>query len=480
MIGLSVSNRRACHRWLTIVAIAVAVAVGGGAALASEIGVIESYAGARPKDAALILAPLVKELEGRGHVGPRQIGPRVVERVSRPGSLGPEAVQRAIRLAEQGRRHWIEAEFDQAIAVLEEAVSLFHSSPAAFAADTARREVLLGALMYTSMAKRRLGRGDDAAATMAEVIRSFADTPFDRVQFGPEGFELYRAVKREVEAARTGRLRVEVDDEDAAIFINERFAGAGNVFDAAVPPGRYRVYTHKGATPGRLHLVDVAPGGSATVTIDWALDAALTAGAALVFADERSRALLESDKAVAIAQRIGLAGVIVVGIREYQGRRAIVGSLLSLDTGRTQRTAAVALEPSLPSEETVRGLARFLASGESAPGLLLPLDEPSHDRRRSYGLWKWGALASGAAAVATGVVLIQMDGPIRDADGNQTPEQRDTRTAGIVSTSAGAALLITGVTLWVLESRSGGKERPRAALVPLPSGGVAFTMGGQF
>jgi hypothetical protein len=123
MIGLSVSNRRARHRWLTIVAIAVAVAVGGGVALGSEIGVIESYGGARPKDAALILAPLVKELEGRGHVGPRQIGPRVAERVSLPGSLGAEAVQRAIRLAEQGRRHWIEAEFDQAVAVLEEAVS---------------------------------------------------------------------------------------------------------------------------------------------------------------------------------------------------------------------------------------------------------------------------------------------------------------------------------------------------------------------
>jgi hypothetical protein len=471
---------RSLVKALTLTAVAIASTTGGGAAFGSEVGVVESYAGTRPKDAALLLAPLVAELEALGHLGPEQVGVRIAERVSRPATLGDEAVQRGIRLAEQGHRHWLEAEFEKAVSALDEAVAILQASPAAFAADTQRRGVLLRALMFSAMARQRLGRADEAAATMAEVTRSFGDMPFDRVQFGPEGFALYRAIKAEVEAARTGRLRVEVDDPDVAIFVNERFAGAGDRYEALVPPGRYRIYTHKGTTPGRLRVVDVVPGGRAHVAIDWTLDAALGGDATLVFSDERDRARHESDKAVAVAQRIGLSGVIVVGIREYQGRRAIVGSLLSLDTGRPQRTAAVALEPSLPSASTVRGLARFLASGESVPGLLLPRDEPSAERRRSYGLWKWGALASGAAAVATGVVLIQMDGPIRDAAGNQTPEQRDTRTAGIVSSSAGAALLITGVTLWVLESRSGGKETPRAALVPLPSGGVAFTMGGQF
>lgn len=274
-----------------------------------------------------------------------------------------------------------------------------------------------------------------------------------------------------------------------ALFVNERFAGAGTSFNEELPPGVYRVYAQKGSVAGRLHTVDVSPGSEASVRIDWGLDAAIRTQkfVGLVFGDETTRNELEAERAIAVAQQLGFGGVVVLGIREHEGRRAILGSLLSIDTGKTLRSAAVVIEPTLPAEDTLRGLARFLAGGKAVPGVIVPTATASEeivarpsarsDRRAGSRAWKWLALGSGIAVAGTGAWLIHIDGPIIDSQNNYTAEQYETKTMGIVALATGAALVGVGVVLWLREPTP---ERARKVGIVPTQRGLAITLGGTF
>jgi hypothetical protein len=225
------------------------------------------------------------------------------------------------------------------------------------------------------------------------------------------------------------------------------------------------------------------------VRIDWGLDAAIRTQkfVGLVFGDETTRNELEAERAIAVAQQLGFGGVVVLGIREHEGRRAILGSLLSIDTGKTLRSAAVVIEPTLPAEDTLRGLARFLAGGKAVPGVIVPTATASEeivarpsarsDRRAGSRAWKWLALGSGIAVAGTGAWLIHIDGPIIDSQNNYTAEQYETKTMGIVALATGAALVGVGVVLWLREPTP---ERARKVGIVPTQRGLAITLGGTF
>lgn len=454
---------------------------------AAPIAVLESYAGERPKDAAVLLAPVLDELGRLGYASAPELRRRADTRMSRPGDLGAVPAELAVELTTNGYDAWLDGRIEEAATRMEKAVRLFQFNPAAFATATERRTELMKALVILSLARKRLGKIEESSRAMAELVRSFPDMPLDHRLYGPEASALYRAVAKDVAALRRGRLRVEASDDAVALFVNERFTGAGTAFDEELPPGVYRVYAQKGAVAGRLHTVEVSPGATVTLRIEWDLDAAVRTRdfIGLVFEDESSRSRLESQLAISVAQKLGLGGVVVLGIREHEGRRAITGTLLSIDTGRALRAAAVVVEPTLPAEDTLRGLARFLAGGKLVPGLIVPSTSAdavappgrSADRRTRSTTWKWLALGTGLAAAGTGVWLIHLDGPILDDQGNHTADQYETKGLGIGAIAAGAALIGTGILLWVREPSS---ERPRAVgLVPTHRG-LAVTLRGTF
>lgn len=242
--------------WLVAWVLVVAPAVGA----AAPVAVLESYGGERPKDTDVLLAPVLGELVRLGYPSAPQLRQRAESRMSRPGDLGAAEAERAIALTNQGYEAWLEGRIEEAAKLMEEAAALFQANPAAFATATERRKELMKALVILSLARKRLGTSEPSARAMAEVVRSFPDMPLDHRLFGPEAGTLYRGVAKDVSEVRRGRLRVEASDDAVALFVNERFTGAGTPFDEQLPPGTYRVYAHKGAAAGRLHLVEVAPG----------------------------------------------------------------------------------------------------------------------------------------------------------------------------------------------------------------------------
>lgn len=146
------------------------------------------------------------------------------------------------------------------------------------------------------------------------------------------------------------------------------------------------------------------------------------------------------------------------------------------------------LEPTPPNKGALIALARFLLGDPPsrdldvlAPrGATITVEPPSHrdDRggRRRSGVWKWVALAGGAAAIGTGLYLVSIDGPIKDSNGDFTADQYDTRLPGIVSIAAGTALVATGIALWVFE-----RKGPSVAAAPPDTGrGIVVSFSGGF
>jgi len=468
-----------------LAASAIALAAAPARADSRNIIVLESYDRRQPKDAERLLAPLLDELGGLGYIVGADLASRISAAMSLPGETGERNVAAAIRAVDAGWSSWLNGDFKAAIDTLTGAVDILHENPATFASAPEHRELMMRALVGVALGLQRLEHGDRAQTAMAELIRSFPDQELDRAEFGPEAYALYRRVAAELREQRPGSLRVAVDDDGAAVFINERFAGTGEVVQTRLAPGRYRVYVRRGRTGGRLHIVDVAAGVDRVVSIDTALDAALRSaphfiGLRFNGADERAR--LESGKATAIAREVGASGVIVVSIRQFEGRRSIVGSLLSLDSGKPQRSAAIAVEPTLPTESVVRSLARFLAGEDPAPGLIVAAPRPdlvaTGPRESRFGAWPWIAAGVGVAAIAAGAVLFDLDGPIFDDQDRHTPDEYRTRNAGIGLTVGGVVAIGAGVTMWLLDRRDSSAVEP--TLAPGDGGGLTFGIAGSF
>lgn len=461
-----------------------------GAARADMIA-LESYAGSRPRDAGDLLEPLLSEMESRGFISGAPLVESANERISQPATfLSGAELAEARRLIEAGIAQYREGQFEEAASTIERGKRILDGAPATLAREQGQRDVLFDALVYLAQSNSRQGRGVEATRAMAELIRSFPDKEISNARHGPEPRKLYRKVKKDLEAQGLGSLEIEIDDDKTVVFLDERYVGVGGSTVNKLYPGRYRVFVQQGEKPGRVHEVDVDAGATAKLAISWGIDSALQTGdqyAALVYDSEEARSEHEAVHAIRIARALNATGVAIVGIRDYKGRRSIVGTLLSLDSTKPVRTAALAVEPVEPSAEKLRAMGRFLAGDEAAAKLFANLagaaeeETPksgSHDvgAGRPFRTWKWIGVVGGLATVGTGVALIAMDKPAV-TDGERQGDARETRTAGIVTTAVGGVLTLAGVYFWIRDGKDAKKSR--MALVPT-AGGATFVFSGRF
>ena len=473
-------------RAILLAALAAPIAVADAAA---EPIVLESYGAPRPEDADRLLAPVMSELARAGFPAIAEVEREIDARLSRPaGSLDDARAADAVRSIEAGYKKFLAGDFAGAVADLERGLTPLRAAPGAVAGKDDRRSAVMRGLLGVALSQRRLGHQTEATSAMAELIRSFPGREISYKDYGPEPREFFQKVKGELAREGNGAIAVDVDDDRAVVYVNERFVGVGDQTAPDLPPGRYRVLVQQGDQLGRVHEVEVEAGRTATVNVSWPLDSALGAGAALVFPDEGARADNEARHSVRVARALGAQSVVVLGIRDNRGRRSVVGAVYSADSTRPLRSGAVAVEPVVPEAERLAALARLLAGDEAAAGLVAPLAEsprstPEADDRdgggggRPFRVWKWVALGGGVAAVAGGVTLIAIHH--EPEEGSRDASSRETRVPGIVAAAAGAALTGLGVYLFVRDARD-RREESSAAIVPLDSGGAAFVLSGSF
>ncbi len=495
----------------------VVVAATAQAASAAPGGVVlESYTGDRPDDATRLLSPLLDELAKRGVVGGYDVVGRKYEaEVSRPTSspegLTPDFADRV----ERGHKAWIEGKFDEAVSLLSPMIEAAHANPGAFAQNQPLRERLLKGLIALALSQQRMGDPSSSRTTFGEILRSFPDTQLSRATYGPDAYNQFEEVRRA--ATTRGRLTVKVPDESGVVFINEHFENVGTTSKADLVPGDYRVYVQLGKQLTRSHTVIVRGNQETTLALQPAYDAAIRTTphwTGLGFATQAERERNESAFAAKFAREIAAGSVIVIGFDQSRGRASIVGSIVSLDTGREIRRASLALEPE-PPVERVRALARFLAGDQATNGIDVQLGgdvrvaapkpnakpesvaaaatpepaasapEPAGNDRAAthdgpWGGWKYvtGGLAVGA--LATGVTLFALDGQcsVDVSGGLPCPMKYDNHPFDYIAVGAGVAL--AGVTLYLFLHHPKHAPTNTAYVVPTRDGAFAGYRTAQF
>ena len=197
-------------------------------------------------------------------------------------------------------------------------------------------------------------------------------------------------------------------------------------------PGEYRVVAMLNKQPSRNHIVTVRANAETTVEIDAKLDQAVhTIGyTGLSFATPEARDDTRPQYAAKFATAVGANAVAVVGIDKVRGKSAVVGTLVSLQSGREIRRASIPVEPD-PSTERLRALARFLGGEEPAPGLDVKFSSEEDTtsastrsamiaksvprrraRRRSgrWGGWRWITAGLAVAGLVGGGYATYLDG----------------------------------------------------------------------
>jgi hypothetical protein len=463
--------------------------------------VLESYTGQRPGDVARLLSPFHEELATRGFMTGDTLARRFEGTVSRPAMTKEGLPSDFEDRVERGHKAWIAGRFDEAISTLGPILDAAHASSGAFAQNQPLRAHLLKASIAYALSQQRKGDLAAAKATLGEVLRSFPDTQLSRAQYGPEAFELYEQVRQANAQGGRGRLAIKVSSASTVVFVNERFQNVGsNVDKGDVVPGEYRVYLQEARQLSRVHRAIVKPDQTTDVVIDMGFDTALHTSASYTgfpFASASDRARHEARYAVAFAQAIHASSLIVVGLDLVNGRPAITGALLDLNTGRDIRRASLALDPE-PTSERVRSLARFLAGEEPVEGIDVEIpktvkpsnpvasDEPvAHASNRRWMLWT--GVAAIAAGAGGGALAIKFVGDAHDArdernrvcavsctsEQSRTLEERQHRANrnAVISGVAGGLFVATGVVLIVLSRRS--SDPPSIALAPATGGALA-------
>ncbi len=450
---------------------------------------LEVFTGDRSPDASRLLSPIFDELAHNKISSGDTVGRLFETAISRPARTEKGLPSDFNEQADRGFKLWAQGKFDESIKILLPLVELAHRNSGAFAKDTALREPLRKAMIGLALAQQRNGDPGAMRSTFEEMVRSYPDANLPRATFGPEASQAFEDVKKGVLAAGTGKLTVRVVD-GGVVFVDEAYRGSGTT-TVEVPPGEYRVVVIANDQPSRTHYVNVHSGGEAAVVVDAAFDQSVrtTGWTGFQFATGAARDAHEAGYAAQLAHDIGAKSVALVGIDQVKGRPSIVGSLISLETGREIRRASIALEPD-PSTERLKALAKFLA-GE-APGEGLEVAEVGARREparvgehetidaggeitvdRRWGGWRWISLVPTVGLFGVSAYLYHLNGSckVEPTNGSTCVTLYDNSPADRATLIAGIPFAALSIYLFATQTKTVSART--AYVLPTANGAVA-------
>jgi hypothetical protein len=461
-------------------------------ASAEKSGVIESHVLTRPPEAARLMPAVLDYYGATGYLVGPSLGEKLEEVWGAPGrEMTADELTEATALIDKGYRAWIQGEFADAVKHLTRGLERFMANPATLAREPLNRQVVFKALVYKAAAHRRLNETDQATATMAELIRSFPDTPVSRSTHGPEAFEFYQAVRQQVTTQGRGQLIVTVDDPNVVLFVNGRYEGVGKITKTDLVPGEYRVYMQKGTVSGRMHKVSIEANRETKLQVEWIFESSLVTGPTWVGFAFLSRDLQQKNElefAKRIGIRMGMVNLVIHSIEIKDRTRSIVGRVLSVATGSYPRSGMIQLDPLEPTPDGMKALGVYVSGGPLEGPVKIsqpPADVAggAADTGPPMNPWvipAWGSAAVGAGTLGLGIFLMVRDGNCSGSAPANTQCQKvyDTMLPGIGLAAGGLA--VGGLSAYFFYKA--GKWRslhPVAAIAPT-SGGAVFTFSGAF
>lgn len=437
--------------------IAALACLGSATAAAEPAGlVLEVHGESRPHGASEILAPVLAELEGRGFAARADAREMIEARVSRPGSSGAVSIDALRERITAGYRRFIDGKVAAAVLDLRHALGVIRANPAVMVLHQPMQSFHLRALVGLALGERRLGREREAAAVMAELVRTFPGAEISSREYGPEAVELYNDVQARLRREGSGRLVVETGDQSAVIFVNESFRGVVRV-DLSLPAGNYRVCIQRGKVVGRVHDVAIERDRESRLVVDSGLDAAVRSESWTgLSVDSDARAI---EYGAALGRAVGVTQVVLLAIRSGGEGPQLVGTVVSVRDRRALRQASLSLSPP-PSEPARAALGRFLSGGDPTDDLEVSIQDgrpgvaeapaAAEESGRFSPAWKWGIAGGAVAAAGTGIFFFALDGSCRGPErAGECPEFWTTNKHGWAAVGVGGALgMMAGYLFW--------------------------------
>jgi hypothetical protein len=467
------------------IAIAIMAAMAGsahaGPATASPILVLEAYGGKRPANVDRFMNPLRAELERRGFAArPETITKVFGSCIPRPGIADKKTTTAEILdLINKGYKEFSNAKFQDAAKKLTDALAMVDRNSALLVLDTSNQKVVYKAYVALAISQSRLGLTDQAAATMAELIRIFRTQPLSRTEYGPTVEQFSRRIYKEVSTQPRGRLRISTGNPRAMIFVDRLFRGVDSVTLDDLIPGTYQVLVQEPPNTGLAYKADVPEGGDVGLDAQWEIDTSLIVSSQWIgfeFTSDAERRK-EATFGGSLARRCGTQeSFAVIGTMKLQGRPALIGTLYHA-TGRVLRSAVIVLEDALDDADdaTLGALAQFLSDGTPAAGIDIVIRngqaEAPHPARRRSTLAGKLLVGAGAAAMIGGGVLHALDEDVHPT-GPQKPTYYDSAGPGIALGAAGVVAIGAGIWLW---TRGGHRSAVPFVSIGRSGGGIGLT-----
>ncbi len=443
---------------------------------------LEAYTGERPADASRLVTPIFDELAARKFATGDTLAHTFDGSISRAPQTASGLPSDFGEQADRGFKLWVGGRFDEAIKQLVPLVEAAHANTGAFATAPALREPLRKAMIALGLSQMKTGDQAAMGVTFGELVRAFPDAQLSRATYGPEAFDAFEQVRRETNASGRGKLTVKVADEQAVVFIDEAYRAIGTT-TAELVPGEYRVVAVVNKQPSRSHKVVVRAGGETTVVVDNGFDQAVrTSGwTGFSFPTEAVRDAHEAAYAIEFAKSTNATALAIVGIDQSKGHDVIVGSLISLQTGREIRRASVALDPD-PSNDRLQALAHFLAGDPPAAGIEVQLGAKmsaagvaaQHDEDHPsgrWGGWKWITSVAAVGALGAGTTLLVLDGRCKQMPQPGRPCNDVYANSPGQWIGLGVGAVLAGVSIYLFATQPSRPVRS-AYVAPAPNGGV--------
>lgn len=467
----------------------IAIVVMMSASVAHANGVVlESYTGDRPADAPRLLAPVLEELAKRKYDTGDTVARTYDSQVSRAAQTAKGMPSDFAAQIDTGFKAWVQGRFGDAIKILVPLVEMAHNNSGEIAKNPALRDPLLKGLIALAIAHQRNGDLEEMRANFGEVIRAFPEAQVSRGTYGADAATAFEQVKKDTVASGKGKLTLKLADDTAVVFIDEAYRAVGST-SVDLFPGEYRVVVMLNKQPSRSHIVAVRANTESTIEIDPRLDQSIrTVGyTGLSFTKAEDRNEYEAQYAAKFANAIGANAVAVIGIDKVNGKSAVVGTLVSLQSGREIRRASIPVEPD-PSTERLRALARFLGGEDAAPGLEVKFSHEDdatapvntghgHEERPEstaaagrggrWGGWRFITAGLAVAGLAGGGYATYLDGRCNGTPpiGMACRDLYATQPYGYLGLGAGA--VFAGISIYLFATHDSG-----AYVVPSSNGGA--------
>ena len=363
----------------------------------AERYVFEAYDGARPREAAVVMPLVRRELSKTDfQADPAILAKKFADHQFRPGIA--DAAYTAERFDNDvaaGMAAWSDANFAKAAERLERALTLVRENPMLLVREIKTRNLVMRALLRLALTSRRYAdtlarqpaRNAKAQAkidtalrvaqarhttAMTELIRTFGKTAITAETFGAEAAEQFRDAVGALQNQGTGQMLVTASDATLTLYLNEQFEPnlLGHV-RANLAPGVYRILVQARDRETREYSITVVANTLAQLDIQMTADNLFTTDTWVGFHDVGTGTTSEGELAAAILKlQPTQTEVIVMTVVPRVSNIAVYATKYHVPTGRLICRGLVELDrvvASKTSSDRLGQLVAFLRGSNEAP-----------------------------------------------------------------------------------------------------------------